>query len=644
MDRNMSAAQIFFERTLKRTGGYFLLAAVFAAQVVTNIFIAPTTAMIQFNAALTDEQLSSSIRLTLMLVLANNLFLLGLIYSLHRNAFQRLQAWKEKGTLSVENNQERMAWREITSLPSRYGVLAIVSSFIVVILPLILYQYFILNLNTDQLGYTFLGGFVSVLVIVLASAVGLDLILQPARQVLLPYAFEDQVKYLSGVNIRNKLIVLMIALVISGIAIIAPVGYREIVDVTLGVEAEEALTEYQVQSILISGLVILIGAALAGMLGRSISSPFGQLVDVFRKVEQGDLAQRVRITASDEGGELEMYFNRMIARLETLQYSLEEQVAEQTAQLAAVNEVGRAVSAILDPDELIERVVNLITDRFGHYYAALFLLDPSEKWAEIRSATGEAGRVLKESRHRLEVGGKSMVGSAVSQRTARIALDVGAESVRFDNPLLPYTRSEIALPLIVGDRALGALDVQSTKPSAFGPQDIETLQNMANQVAVAIENARLFQETRLRLLEIQAAQRQYLQSSWSSLATQEQLEYGLGEDDSGAAHVEVPLALRDQVIGQITLTGDSEWTPEDRAWIEAVATQAAIALENARLMDESRAQATVERTVTEITKKIWSANTIEGILRTAAKEIGVALDASEATIDLAADMDEREKE
>ncbi|MEW5939216.1 MAG: GAF domain-containing protein, partial [Chloroflexota bacterium] len=136
----------------------------------------------------------------------------------------------------------------------------------------------------------------------------------------------------------------------------------------------------------------------------------------------------------------------------------------------------------------------------------------------------------------------------------------------------------------------------------------------------------------------------YLQDSWFSLAAAERLEYDLGEEDAGAARISVPLALRDQIIGQINLAGDSDWTPEDRAWIESVATQAAVALENARLMEESRAQAAIERTVTEITKKIWAASTVEGILRAAVKELGGALDASEAVIELNVQREEDGKE
>jgi GAF domain-containing protein len=176
-----------------------------------------------------------------------------------------------------------------------------------------------------------------------------------------------------------------------------------------------------------------------------------------------------------------------------------EETERRAEQLATAAEVARATISVLEPDALIVRAVELIRDRFersaGVYYAALFLVDEAGQWARLRHATGNAGRALLERQHKLEVGGNSMVGWATANRRARIALDVGAEPVRFANPLLPHTRSELALPLIVGEGVLGALDVQSTKQGAFTEADVAVLQTMADQLAVAIQNARLFERT-----------------------------------------------------------------------------------------------------------------------------------------------------
>lgn len=330
---------------------------------------------------------------------------------------------------------------------------------------------------------------------------------------------------------------------------------------------------------------------------------------------------------------------KVLHELEVERGSLEGRVSERTLQLRAVNEVGRAASAILDPEELVARVVNLITNQFGYYYTALFLVDEKGEQAVLHNATGEAGRVLKENKHHLHVGGNSMVGMAVSTGKARIALDVGAEPIRFENPLLPYTRSEIALPLIAHDRVLGALDVQSTKENAFGPQEIETLQSMANQVAIAFENASFFQNAQKSLEEMQAIQRQYILDAWRPLAGEEELQYKVGDEDlpPSTPQIEIPLALRDEIIGQISLAGEGEWTPEQRNLIEAVATQAALALENARLVEQSQSSAVREHMLAEITGKLWASTTLDGILQAAVRELGRALNATEATIELKMD-------
>ena len=232
-----------------------------------------------------------------------------------------------------------------------------------------------------------------------------------------------------------------------------------------------------------------------------------------------------------------------------------------------------------------------------------------------------------------------MVGSAISLRKARIAHDVGLEAVRFNNPLLPDTRSEIALPLMVGGRVIGALDAQSTEPNAFDEENTETLLGMANQVAVALENARLYRDAQNALREIRAAQQAQLSTAWSEMSEiEDKLEFTVGQEDYEpkdiGGQMRVPLSLRDQVIGEVSVVGDENWTEDDRAWVAAVARQAAFAIENARLLEESQQTALQERVISEITSKIWSSTTIEGILQVAIAELGRTLGANEAIIKL----------
>jgi GAF domain-containing protein len=199
-------------------------------------------------------------------------------------------------------------------------------------------------------------------------------------------------------------------------------------------------------------------------------------------------------------------------KMEAQRARLQEQVEERTTalqeanyalrqravQLEASAEVGRVITSIFDVDQLLRRTMELIRERFGFYHVGIFLLDEAGEWAVLREATGEAGAQMKAQGHRLAVGETSMVGWTALHRRSRIALDVGEDAVRFANPLLPYTHSEMTLPLMVGDRLLGVLNVQSAETAAFDKDDVKVLQSMANQVAVAIENAqRVADETLL---------------------------------------------------------------------------------------------------------------------------------------------------
>jgi PAS domain S-box-containing protein len=190
---------------------------------------------------------------------------------------------------------------------------------------------------------------------------------------------------------------------------------------------------------------------------------------------------------------------------------VEASLERRAVQLQAVAEVSRTTTSVLDPDELLGQVVDLVRERFDLYYVGLFLVDETGewtgepgRWAVLRAGTGEAGRKMLEAGHKLEVGGESMIGWCIANTQARIALDVGEEAVRFDNPLLPKTRSEMALPLVSRGQIIGAMTIQSTQPAAFSEEDIALLQTMADQLANAIENARLFEEALARTREVTA--------------------------------------------------------------------------------------------------------------------------------------------
>ena len=175
--------------------------------------------------------------------------------------------------------------------------------------------------------------------------------------------------------------------------------------------------------------------------------------------------------------------------------------------LKAAARAAKNITTILDPYELLQRTVDIICDEFGFYYAGVFLLDDLKQFAVLKAGRGEAGKAMINGGHKLAVGGNSMIGASIQNREGRIALDVGVEPVFFENPHLPKTRSEMALPLIVGDDALGALTVQSTEEAAFHDEDIAALQTMADQLAIAIQNSRLHRQAERRSRLLKAANR-----------------------------------------------------------------------------------------------------------------------------------------
>ncbi len=313
-------------------------------------------------------------------------------------------------------------------------------------------------------------------------------------------------------------------------------------------------------------------------------------------------------------------------------------------QVRTAAEISRALSAELDPDTLFRQVVELVKDRFALYYVGVFLVDEDNQFAILRAGTGEAGRQMIARGYKLPIGGTSMIGWAISRRQARISLDVGTEAVRFDNPYLPKTRSELALPMTSGDQVLGALTVQSTQPEAFDEDDIVVLQGVADSLAIAIENSRLFQQTQDALHEIRKLHQQYLGEAWTEILTAEgKLHYTVERETPSpdasrkgqCSSIKVPLVLRDQVLGTLTLEADKPaWSPEEKAFVEAIATQAAQALENIRLVEETQKAALHDRIVKEISSKAWSTTDIDTILQTTLQELGRTLQASHGIIQL----------
>jgi signal transduction histidine kinase/DNA-binding NarL/FixJ family response regulator len=241
-----------------------------------------------------------------------------------------------------------------------------------------------------------------------------------------------------------------------------------------------------------------LAAGAVGFIAKPIDEDFEDQVDAYLngKVEilehaekylrayQQELVERLEGNIRNLGSTVEK--NKHLLQQNERMFSMLER---RHKLLETAARVGQMVTSILDLDELLKQTVNVICSEFGFYYSGIFLVSDNEEWAVLRAGYGEAGKKMLGSNYRLHIDIKSMIGNAILSKKAQIALDAGGDEVRFKNPFLPNTRSEMALPLVFKSRALGAISVQSDKLSAFSEEDITSLQTMADQVAIAINNA-----------------------------------------------------------------------------------------------------------------------------------------------------------
>ena len=627
---------------LERAGGSFLGIAIGVVVLLSFPIAALGLGAIQINANFTPDQFTATALWGTCLLCIGDILLLFVMYSLTRDARERLTRWSA-GKPLPGGRVELDSWHQITLIWWRYAI-SVLFVYLVTTLALnIIQSSDWVGASQDQIIYTFIGSMTTALVIILITTPILEAVLRPALIVLRPEVLETKLSGGFGAwGLQTKFLGIILALIAVAILLIAPIGYQATnLALTKELESSQLLVDLQIEFIATALVILAIGMVVSFVLARQLFRPLREMADAFAEVEKGDLKQRlnpVSFTSFEETTKLAELFNIMLSQIENSQEGLEKRIVDRTEQLRASNEVGKIASTILDPDALILQTVNLIANTFSYYFVAIYLV-VDNRWAELKDATGTQGEVLKENRHRVPISDNNMIGASVLKKEAQIALDVGQGAKIFYNPLLPFTRSELTLPLIVGERVIGILDVQSSREADFNPEDISTLQGMANQVAIAIENARLFKEMDETLEELRQANRQYVVSSWTDKLRGEHLDYStsasnpMNPDD--VQEIEIGLNLRDQNIGHIRLQTDNEWTPEDQGWVESLATQVAISLENARLIEESQGSALRERVSASIVQKIWASTTsIDTILQTAVRELGRALEASEATIEL----------
>jgi GAF domain-containing protein/HAMP domain-containing protein len=440
-----------------------------------------------------------------------------------------------------------------------------------------------------------------------------------------------------------------------------------LVEIPLETIAHQARQEELLPLVLI-GLGALLLGSLATLFGTIlIARPLSRLTDAVRQMSVGHLEVPLPgMGRRDEIGTLSRLFGGMAARLGSAMRDLERRVDERNRKLETTLEIGRILTSIRDLDSLLEEVVRLIRDQFEEtiYHVQVFLIDPHTHRANLRASTGTVGRQLLQRGHFLEVGSRSVIGSVTAMGHAIVALDTSNNPIHQRNEFLPDTRAEMALPLRIDNKVIGALDLQSRQPDAFTDQDVELFQGMADQITIAIQNAMLFEESRAQLQEIERLNRTLTESAW--LETQHQREpYQLGAatgpvspDHTAWTELQleamqtrqiadrisgetvsfaVPVLLRDQVLGAVEWqVPRSRYTEGTRQTAWALTTRLALSAENIRLFEQSRRAAQRELLVNRISSKLIGTTNIDEILQTAVHELGLALHTPQMVIRLTA--------
>ena len=398
---------------------------------------------------------------------------------------------------------------------------------------------------------------------------------------------------------------------------------------------------------IISVLAAILAAAIFGFFAsRMIARPIGQLIALVERVAQRDFTPVIPLKQQDEMGDLSRSFALLIDLLRESYETLEQRVFERTAdlerrtlQVQVAAQVAREIASTQGMEELLNHAVNLIRDRFGFYHAGIFLMDARGEYAVLYAATGEAGRSLLADGHRLKVGETGLVGHVTGTGESRIALDVGEDAVHFKNPFLPKTRSELALPLKLSKRVIGALDVQSEEPSAFDQEDVTILQVVADQLTVAIENTRLLNEARQHLKELETFYAEHGRKAWEQIGRSRSV-IGFQSDQNGITPVLVsqgvkndqgeperqpvtfPLEVRGETIGFIDVwPEENNLSAQESDFLQTISSRLSQTMESARLFEEARNRAYHEQAINAMTSRISRSMDMETLLSEAVQEL-----------------------
>lgn len=415
------------------------------------------------------------------------------------------------------------------------------------------------------------------------------------------------------------------------------------------------------------GIVVgVLTLTAAVVIGTEVTGSLVQMAADARRMIR-DIENPIPVAA--KSNELEILHNALtnvFKQVREVRTNLEKQVKLRTADLArrnaqveAVIQVAHEAVDVLDVKQMLTRTTQLISESFAFYHTGIFLIDDAEEYAILQATNSDGGQRMLARGHKINLGEGGVVDYVATNREPYIVADTYIDNLHVNNPDLPRTRSELALPLKVHGKVIGVLDVQSTEPSAYNQDDVKILSILSDQVALAIQNARLLEESQRMLRELYHTYGEDIRQSWRQRVGQKPLAYAynrIGVEPASPVELDrdaiqkgailtkeemhkliVPIEMRGQSLGSILLTREKDrgsWSNQDLMFMQEVAEQIGPALENARLLEEIQRRALLERQIGHISAKAQGSLDMETVIKTAIQEIGLAIDATRVQIRL----------
>jgi GAF domain-containing protein len=659
---NPNRQQVRYDRLLSQWGGIFVLRMQAITQLISFLAAVLGIYYILIAASFSRIQVLELLLSVFVFVILVNLLILlytALATSRARMRLDILLKGKSHPAGVDEKSLETQAWHEVMVLPWRYALVELATAYLLVVIPVVIFMTRIGGATTIQAIHVAIGGVISSTWVVLQETLSLDRMLAPVRRILLPGEYEHQSTQ-SGLRMSVRLQAIITTLILSAVLTVGPLGYQKLLNTSvIAANSVGEIQQFLVQALIIGAMILVFGFGLTNTLTQSFSQPVREMIRTMDEIGKGNSSQRAVIYTSDETAQLTIRLNQLLDELRVTHNELEKRVEERsldvarkTTQLQTAAQIAREANMQQDINSLLRQTVILISERFGFYHAGIFLIDEGGEYAVLQAASSEGGQNMLARGHRLEVGRQGIVGAAANQSRPVVAMNVAAEGTFSKNPDLPETRSEAAFPLTARGKNIGVLDIQSTEESAFTQEDLEIIQTLADQIGLAIQNARLFAESQTAIRNLETTTAENLKRVWRERKAGDKRGYrfssvGLSpmvqtgdqevydpENNINSNRLNIPITLRGQRIGNLMLQRKSgnKWGESDQSLATEVANQVGLALENARLLEESMDRAAKEKILGEISSKVSASVNLRSVMQTAVEELGRAIPGAEVEI------------